>query len=207
MAQASNILGFVDGVLRGRLHGWALDRDNPGHRLSVTVTLPMHCPVLVVADRYRADLQQSGYGDGHYGFSVPMKHAPEEAITVHVTSERPFVALPFLRETRRLPNAHIVKVGSRQLQIDDAMQRGHVSGWAWNRERPTHRCVLQLILDGSIRQTRRATLYREELIAEGCDGYHGFHFPLPADSSGRLILRDVAEGQQFRIHRYGIRCV
>lgn len=206
MAQASSILGFVDGVLRGRLHGWALDRGSPGRRLSVAVTVSTRGPTLVVADRYRADLQQSGYGDGHYGFSAPVGHAPLEAIAVHVISERPFVSLPCVTETRRLPKAHGAELGSLRLQIDDVTQRGHVSGWVWNRERPTHRSVLQLILGGSVRQTRRATLYRKELVAEGGDGYHGFHFPLPAGSGGRLTLREVAVGQHFRIDRHGIRC-
>lgn len=206
MAQASSILGFVDGVLRGRLHGWALDRDNPGRRLSVAVTGSTRFPVVVVADRYRADLQQHGYGDGHYGFSAPIGHVPTEAIAVHVISERPSVSLPCVKGTRRFPNAHSVEFGSQTLQIDDVTQRGHVSGWAWNRERPTHRCVLQLILDGLVQQTRRATLYRKELVTKGCDGYHGFHFAVPAGSGGRLILRDVTVGRQFRIYRHGIRC-
>ena len=206
MPRASNILGFVDGVQRGRLHGWALDRDNLGCRLLVVVTVAKHHPIVVIADRYRADIQQSGYGDGHYGFSVPIAPDPREVISVHVPSGQSFVPLLHVKKARGFADTRTAEVGSQRLQVDDVKRQGHVSGWAWNRERPTYRSVLQLLLDNSVRQTRRATLYREELVAEGCDGYHGFHFALPAGFSGRLALRDITVGQTFKIRRCGILC-
>ncbi len=206
MPRSSNILGFIDGIQRGRLHGWALDRVNPGRRLLVAVRMSGR-ERTVLADRYRADLQQSGYGDGHYGFSVPVASDPMDAISAHVTSERPFVSLTPVRAARPVAHGHAAEAGSFMLQVDNVVRPRLLSGWAWNRALPNHRCVLQLFLDGSIRQTRRATLYRKELVAGGCDGYHGFHFPLPAGFSGRLRLRDIATGQLFEMNRHGVRCV
>jgi len=206
MPRSSKILGFIDGIQRGRLHGWALDRANPGRRLLVAVRVSGRQRT-VLADRYRADLQQSGHGDGHYGFSVPVAHDPMDEISAHVTSEWPFVSLTSAHTARPVTHAHAAEAGSYELHIDNVVRPPFLSGWACNRALPNHRCVLQLFLDGSIRQTRRATLYRQELVAGGCDGYHGFHFPLPAGFSGRLRLRDIATGHLFEMNRHGVRCV
>src|SRR5687768_10496751 len=81
-AKASSIIGYVDGEVRGRLHGWAFDPAHPSQRLTVSVIGPTGPPVNTFADRYRADVHQSGLGDGYYGFSVPLRYSDAASVRV-----------------------------------------------------------------------------------------------------------------------------
>ncbi len=61
------LLGQVNAVDRGRVRGWAQDAASP-----VVLRILDNGVVIgrVVADRYRADLQHAGIGDGRHGFEL-----------------------------------------------------------------------------------------------------------------------------------------
>jgi len=59
------------------------------------------------------------------------------------------------------------------------------------------RRVLRLRSAGDILAQQRATLYRAEIAAADCDGYHGFSFSLPLGSTRPLALEDVEAGLAF----------
>src|SRR5688572_15794886 len=68
----NDVVGWIDGVNRGRLHGWVCHRSYPLNRMTVDIFTAAGSRLVVLADRYRADLQQSGLSDGYCGFSVPL---------------------------------------------------------------------------------------------------------------------------------------
>ena len=200
----SDIIGFVDGASRGRLHGWAFDRRHPGRRLTVAIDLPNRQTCTVLADRYRADLQHHGYGDGHYGFSFPAFPGLGPQIAAHVISQGD--AIPLRRTAEAAADtepaaARIFHAATGRLHIDDVACRNNVSGWARQDTRPENRVTIAIKLNGKVVETRRATLFRPELVTASCDGFHGFLIPLPISATcARCEI--VAFGAAFELREH-----
>lgn len=77
------VRGFLDIADCRTISGWAWDRAHPNRRLTIEL-LDGETPVTTVtADRYRADLQAAGIGDGAYGFRLPTPSALKDG-QVHV---------------------------------------------------------------------------------------------------------------------------
>jgi len=194
----SSIIGYVDGIDRGRLHGWVFDRTNPSRRLTVAVRDQRGHEMLVLADRYRADVHQSGFGDGYYGFSLPMRNAAG-AVSVRV-GDQFAVGLPGVS-----PRPHAERAQPQVFQVDtytlhvDGIGGGQIRGWAVDISRPELRRALQLHCNRHRHGQQRATLYRAEIVSDHCDGYHGFWFSLPSASITSLGLEDVGLGTVFLI--------
>ncbi len=194
LCRPQTIIGCVDGPSRGRLHGWAFDRRNPLQRLTVVMQHPDGRRLVTLADRYRADVQKAGIGDGHYGFSLP---SPGMAGPVYVMQPRSAIALPLNPSrppTGRRPQTH--HAGSYRLHVD-LLSPGQISGWAVDRARPELRRNLQLYCNGRFAGHRRATLYRPEIVDTQCDGYHGFWFALPAGELTSITIKDVGLDRSF----------
>jgi Methyltransferase domain len=60
--------GYVDCSFSGRVSGWTFDRANPQRRLEVEIRLGGYPIGRAVAKYYRKDLEDAGFGDGHYAF-------------------------------------------------------------------------------------------------------------------------------------------
>lgn len=79
--------GHVDAISRRVVAGWAADPEQPGDRLTVTITVDGQTLGEVVADRLRNDLASLGrFGDGRHGFSFeypePLDTAREHVVRV-----------------------------------------------------------------------------------------------------------------------------
>ncbi|NHN85844.1 glycosyltransferase [Acetobacter musti] len=75
----------VDVVGRDRIAGWLRDDSAPETRLGVTVSVDGALIRRVLANRLRADLRDSGLGDGRYGFDIPLS-PPLSADTDHTVT-------------------------------------------------------------------------------------------------------------------------
>jgi hypothetical protein len=197
---APDIVGFIDGIVRGRLCGWVYDRADPGHRLTVAVWDRTGRQVSALADRYRADVQQGGHGDGYYGFVVPLRELVDVA-AVRVVSMQPEVELSHVSSVpgTDIADPQDLTAGSYVLRVDRLTKHGHISGWAVDTLRPQFRRALKLHADGRLVGQQRATLYRAEAVNGVCDGYHGFLFARPGDLTVPWTLEDVGMGSIFRI--------
>lgn len=196
-ASRPRIVGNVDGLHRGRVRGWATDLDEPVSRLTIRM---MDTSGMViargVADRYRADVQKAGYGDGYYGFALPASDA-EMARAARFVCEKDGIGLPSpllgregaLKTFRR---------GSYILCLDKSGAEPTLAGWALDRNQPKERRLLCLRTERNILGEQRATLYRPDSIDGQGDGFHGFCLPVPR-YSGALFLEDVVSGLAFRI--------
>jgi hypothetical protein len=67
-----SVYGYLGGVVAGRANGWCWRASEPAERLEVEVVVDGAPVAQGVADRPRADVARAGYGDGRYGFSVPL---------------------------------------------------------------------------------------------------------------------------------------
>lgn len=197
-----NVVGWIDGVSGGRLHGWVFHRACPLHRLTVDAFTAAGDHLVVLADRYRADLQQSGLSDGYCGFSVPLQRISERG-PVRLATRAPYVELgivdPWLPPSARSAKAAAFRSTSYNLQIDRPLGRAHVTGWAVDLTGTNRRRVLRLRSGSTILAQQRATLYRSELAVGHCDGFHGFSLPLPIGSRRSLALEDLESGALFAL--------
>ncbi|WP_051340715.1 glycosyltransferase family 92 protein [Azospirillum halopraeferens] len=66
------MLGLIDAVELGNVHGWLWNPHQPDVRQPVTVWVDGTPVARAVADRPRPDLQASGIGDGGHGFTVAL---------------------------------------------------------------------------------------------------------------------------------------
>ena len=64
--------GAFDGIEGADALGWIRLRSDPEIRLSVGVSLNGKITNTVIADQYRPDLEDLGFGDGRYGFDIPI---------------------------------------------------------------------------------------------------------------------------------------
>lgn len=67
--------GFLDRIEAGWLHGWARRPHHPDRRVRVRVLVDGRGVTEDLADQYRADLAETGHGDGRYGFSIALPDA------------------------------------------------------------------------------------------------------------------------------------
>lgn len=78
--------GFLDLVEDGWVHGWAYDPAHPSQRVEVAIVVDGERVVSGRADRYRADLDRLGKGDGHcaFQFEVPQRFRDGVSRTLRV---------------------------------------------------------------------------------------------------------------------------
>ncbi len=62
--------GNIEHAARDGLRGWVRDDADPANPVSVLVTVEGQFTLRVLANAYRADLEQAGIGDGRHGFTL-----------------------------------------------------------------------------------------------------------------------------------------
>ncbi|MGC2415956.1 MAG: glycosyltransferase, partial [Stellaceae bacterium] len=83
------LCGNLDGCDRRLIWGWAQDSADPGRRVGLLVKLNGRVIGRVLANRYRADLEEAGKGDGRHGFELQMPNglSPLDAQEIRVERE------------------------------------------------------------------------------------------------------------------------
>lgn len=106
----ARVEGYLDGVRFRTVQGWACDTSRTENRLLVCVGVNGASAGIALADQFRADLAQAGYGDGKYGFQFPVPEKFETVERVEVVVAETGLALPLASESpvckdsnRRLP--------------------------------------------------------------------------------------------------------
>lgn len=168
----------------------------PTSRLVVHVADPSGAIVTsTLADRYRADVQKAGYGDGHHGFAVPASNLDAGA---RFFCGRQQTELSAAKPDTGKSRSVTLERAAYVLHLDERPGTSGVSGWAVDRLDPGERRQIRLRADDQPLVTQRATLFRPDSIDRGGDGFHGFSFPLPPHA-GRLFVDDLASGLEFQI--------
>jgi hypothetical protein len=175
-----------------------MDVIEPSTRLTIEVVGQAgEVIVRVLADRYRADVQKAGHGDGHYGFAVPSRKLGPDRNARFFCGE-PSVELNRLPPVPDVSRTRTFERGGVLLHLDYHLAGPSVAGWALNRNRIDDRRQLVLRAGKRPLSAQRATLFRPDSMQHGGDGFSGFCLPLPTDTAD-LFIDDVASGLEFRI--------
>jgi hypothetical protein len=150
---------------------------------------------MAVADRYRADVHKSGWGDGYSGFAIPLDRLGDTA-GLRVFCCHPRAELPGSTTLPKGGRAVVVQRHSYMLHLDDRLPGTPLTGWAVDWNCPDRRRLLQLQSAAGSVVRRRATLFREDIRNSRSDGYLGFVLPPPA---GRATITDLANGVSIQV--------
>jgi hypothetical protein len=60
--------GHIERLTEDFVEGWAHDDGNPDAPVAIELRIPERPPELLLANRYRADLERAGIGNGRHGF-------------------------------------------------------------------------------------------------------------------------------------------
>lgn len=71
----SRIKGHFEGVAEGSARGWVFRPDQPTHPLKVEILDGDRVVATGLADQFRQDMLELGFGDGHHAFSIPLDAA------------------------------------------------------------------------------------------------------------------------------------
>nr|WP_246338264.1 glycosyltransferase family 2 protein [Azospirillum oleiclasticum] len=82
----SPLLGRLDGIVDGTLHGWAIDERAPGQPVDVVVTIDGARAGVVTGDLKRPDLAAALGSDGRHGFCFPLPAALFDGRPHHVSA-------------------------------------------------------------------------------------------------------------------------
>ena len=77
--------GYLDGIFQGTICGWAKLRFQDHSPLLVRIIIDEQQEIYTMAQDFRQDVRDAGYGDGNSGFSVPIPQALCDGLyhTVH----------------------------------------------------------------------------------------------------------------------------
>ena len=167
------IIGEIEGLVGDALQGWAMLVRAPEIRLSIGYDRGEGFRALARADRYRADLERAGRGDGHLGFLLPPLSPGADVMAV---GGGECATLSWNRDGfRRSQPPRAGREGSLSFALDAQHIDGwRVSGWALDRSEPTRRVIVELRSGGTTLAGSRASLFRPELAEAGEDPYRGF---------------------------------
>jgi SAM-dependent methyltransferase len=122
------LIGWVDRFRPTFVAGWASETDEPDRPVAVDVYVGAEHAAQVVADCYRADLQQAGYGDGRKAFFCPLPTDRAHPIGVRVC---------FAGTQQIVPNGSFMLPAPRAAVADSPVN-------PWNTNNPFDYSVLWL---------------------------------------------------------------
>jgi hypothetical protein len=195
--RTANLVGRLEACIDAQVVGWVWSPAAADSRVIVRLQADNGATVTVTADRHRADVQKSGWGDGYCGFAVPA-HLFSGANAVRGFSLDPPAELPgspLSLRPRPRPEPHVVD--DWLILIDPPKSnRRRLSGWILDPRYPPNRPIVELRIGDTAVGRSRACLFRPDADG-GDDGLHGFLLHRPARSPrGRAVLRVIGSGER-----------
>jgi glycosyltransferase involved in cell wall biosynthesis len=220
-AAAPRLKGYLETVNRSVLEGWVMDRAAPDQRVSLAVFDNGAEIGRVVADRFRADLERAGIGDGKcsFVFYLPDNLAHDISHAFELRSAEGWV-LPLHRTCAVLEPqdaASVAANGAARAEQDKAAQdkagqagssapsalrgrldvvnRSEILGWALDGVDADSPVGLVASANGRIIGRVLANRFRRDLQSAGMgSGRHSFALRIPTGMLG-------AEAQEIRVTR------
>lgn len=91
--QQVRFFGGIDEVTATNIAGWVVNAADPDEQVIVSIWQNDHLIAVELANKYRSDLQEAGYGDGKHGFAIKLQLSNHEYplyVTVASPKGQPF---------------------------------------------------------------------------------------------------------------------
>ncbi len=181
--------GYIDAVIKGRLHGWCLDEAS-STATTVRITIDGEQTLLATADHFRADLAEAGIGTGAHGFVLIVpEHYRDGGL-------HEFRCEALLDESIEVISERSLLSESCPNDIQGRLERvseGYAYGWAIDLLRPEKRLELLIEENGQRAGRGLANLPRPDLReARLGDGRYGYKIRLAPGGNAttrRLLVR------------------
>lgn len=187
----SAILGYVDGIRDGYVHGWAADRTDLARRVVVQLREGDLTLLEQVADVPRDDLARAGYDDVRHGFAMAipnqLKDGQSHVLSVVLAATGRALAGPLLDYTGVAdvesppPPAEAAEPSSQLVGFVERVADGIISGWCADRSRATDSLILELRSGQDMVARVVADQVRDDLKEAGFGHTrHGFSLAIPS---------------------------
>ena len=211
-APPGRLTGYVDAVDRDQIVGWARDEASPDARVKLRILDNDLVIAEVVAEAYRADLEEKGIGDGRFAFTVSIEGGLSPLVRHVIRVQR-------ATDGRDLPNSPWVlaaapltlmaPAGSEQRSHGvlrgalDMTTREQIAGWAQDSAAPDTPVALQILDNGMTIARVLANRARADLADAGIgSGRHSFDIIIPGGLSplARHVIqvRREADGAELQ---------
>lgn len=172
--------GNFDWVSSEYVFGWAWDWYAPNSPVNVDIYADGVKFTTVAADSLRPDLATPTdpyyyYGGGYHGFVVTV---PRSLLDGNVHS----IGVKYAGTPTNLPNSprSLGPLLPNYQGNHDSSGCYVTNGWAWDSQQPNTPIPVDIYVDGQLRDSVSANLFRGDLLAAGIgNGYHGFTWTLP----------------------------
>ena len=182
------VAGSCDRLDGDGLHGWAWLPAMPHVRLQVEQWVDGVMMARAPANLPRGDLAATGFGDGSYGWRMPLMLDPTkegpQTVEVRVQGGEALPGGAF-----ELCNAFVAAGGAAEATAAlraagrcDARDGIMLRGWAWRPEAPEQRVIVEQWVDGALAAHTVADQPRADLFHAAIgDGSYGWTMPLALD--------------------------
>ena len=198
--------GHVDTFQDSTIIGWAYDTSSPNRSIEVQIVSTSGKKMTALADIYRKDLQDAGYGDGHHGFSIDVSSWSEGDGSIELRAAESGRRLTTSPMT---PAGFVERKGMLNRRDPSTRWRGHidmfdrnvVTGWAVDLDNLHRRLEVEAVSKTGKRLPGVAGDFRVDLREHGFgDGHHVFKIDLRtlAKTDGPIDLVIVESG--FKIN-------
>ncbi|MCF7971122.1 MAG: glycosyltransferase [Methylococcaceae bacterium] len=221
--QEPNLQGFIENYTGGKLYGWVYDASQPDQVLAIKVYCGDTLVAEALADVFRGDLKDAGFGNGKHGFVVAMNN--QTMLDIESYSVRLISSDDVAIETNEFfidfdPQSIVdidiaptdtkdELVGSVRGYIE-AFENGKLSGWVFDSKQPDDALAIKVYY-GDVQVARGvADIYRKDLKeADFGNGRHGFSvellMPTLFDNKSYPIILSLDDDQLITVNKFEIK--
>ncbi|QDG76715.1 hypothetical protein [Labrenzia sp. PHM005] len=175
----SSVVGHFEGLRDGCLCGWAVDSNDYGLSVPFLLKIDDLEPIFVIADLFRSDLENEGYGDGCHAFRVPAPSVFRDGMIHTVTFLDQDTGQSILNSPYKLQVSELTPLSTQKGALD-AIEGPNLRGWACDMDQPNEAATLVLLLNNEVALEFKADRYRPDLEDLGMgSGNHGFEIAVP----------------------------
>lgn len=165
----------IDGCDEFGFKGWIMDEDALDKSIQINIFVDEKCIATATADIFRTDVLAAGFGNGKYGFLVPI---PNE---FYNDTEHKFnlgylgLFIPGAVKTVLLKKKLPVTKG----HVDDCNKEKGIIGWVINENNLQESVDIDVFIDDELVTQVTANLFRQDVLDAKGNGNCAFSVPIP----------------------------